>query len=241
MKRLLSVLMFAGMAVTGAEAAPFAFSCPDVFGPDRLVIDLDTGEGQIVGTAMALRSPNYPRTMTAMTDGTRLFVVAPDVTLGGGPAIPGNEAWQLRIDSGNLVAMEYASERVIGTCTQTDSIPLAALRIPESTPAEPLSLACIPYDTTAPTPEQWTPVPANVFTLTFDAAAGKVLRQDAPSATPAAFGAWFDDDGHKVTFAEQAGASGPGFALNRYSGNLFETTDLAYLPGRLVANCNPAD
>jgi hypothetical protein len=238
-KRALLVLGFCSMMVTGAEAAPVAFSCPDVFGPDKIVIDLDTGEGQIVGTAMALRSPNYPRTMKAMTDGTRLFMVAPDVTLGGGPAIPGNEAWQLRIDSGNLVAMEYASERVIGSCTPTDSTPLATLTIPEVTPAASVNLACVPFDTSSPTPEQWTPVPANTFALTFDGAGGKVQRQDGAGAAPAEIGSWFADDGHKITFAAQAGASGPGFALNRHTGNLFETTDLAYSPGRLVAACSP--
>lgn len=238
LKRALLILAFGALATAGAEAAPYAFSCPDVFGPDRIVIDLDTGEGQIVGTAMALRSPNYPRTMTAMTDGTRLFVVAPETPIGGGPAVPGNEAWQLRIDSGNLVAMEYASERVIGTCTPADSIPLATLTIPEASAAAPVSLACVPFDTSAPTPEAWTSVPADAFTLTFGE--GKVQRQDGAGAAPADVGSWFADDGHKITFAAQAGGSGPGFALNRYTGNLFETTDLAYLPGRLVATCSPS-
>jgi hypothetical protein len=242
-KRALSVLAFGSLAAaalmaTGAEAAPYAFSCPDVLGPDQIVIDLDTGEGQIVGTAMALRSPNYPRTMKALTDGTRLFVVAPETTIGGGPAIPGNEAWQLRIDSGNLVAMEYASERVIGACTPVDSIPLATLTIPEATGASPVSLACIPFDTSAPAPEQWTPVPANTFTLTFEG--GKVQRQETAGATPTEVGSFVADDGHKIVFAAQAGGSGPGFALNRYTGNLFETTDLGYLPGRLVAACSPS-
>jgi hypothetical protein len=241
LKRALLVLAFGGLAAgglaaSGAEAAPFAFACPDVFGPDKIVIDLDTGEGQIVGTAMALRSPNYPRTMKALTDGTRLFMVAPDTTIGGGPAIPGNEAWQLRIDSGNLVAMEYASERVIGGCTPADSIPLATLTIPE-VGAAPISLACVPFDTTAPAPEQWTPVPANTFTLTL--ADGKVQRQDGAGAATE-IGSWLADDGHKIVFAAQAGGSGPGFALNRYTGNLFETSDLAYLPGRLVAACSPS-
>lgn len=239
LKRGLLVLLFGGLFATGAEAAPYAFSCPEVFGPDKIVIDLDTGEGQIVGPAMSIRSPNYPRTMKALTDGQRLFVVAPEVSPGGGPAVPGNEAWQLRIDSGNLVSMEYASERIIGTCTPTDSTPLATLTIPAPPPATPVNLACVPFDTTLPAPEQWTPVPANTFTLTFDAA-GKVLRQDGGGASPAEIGAWFADDGHKIIFAAQPGGAGAGFALNRYTGNLFETSDLAYLPGRLVAACTPA-